>query len=110
MQGTTAGVAAIGALEALTPWKFYAPPHAAVAVTLMCAPTLPKLGKFALALASACTAAAGMLQALGPGATTRSLTAGLALLFMKLTGTVNPVSRRVCSIVLVLEAGQSSVR
>jgi hypothetical protein len=59
----------------------------------MCAPKLPQLGKLALALGSACTAAAGTLHLLGPGATTRSITAGLACLFMKLTGTVNPVSK-----------------
>ena len=37
-------------LDARTPWKFYAPPHAAIAITLMAAPKLPQLAKVALAL------------------------------------------------------------
>ena len=36
-------------LDARTPWKFYAPPHAAMAITLMAAPKL-HLAKVVLAL------------------------------------------------------------
>ena len=77
-------------LDARTPWKFYAPPHAAIAITLMAAPKLPQLAKVALALGGSSAGAVALVQLLGAGARTRSLAAGVAHLFMLLTGNVNP--------------------
>ena len=76
-------------LDARTPWKFYAPPHAAIAITLMAAPKL-HLAKVVLALGGSCAGAVTLVQLLGAGARTRSLAAGVAHLFMLLTGNVNP--------------------
>ena len=91
--GTFLSLATISFLDMTTPVKFYAPSHAAIAITLMTIKStekLPRLWKVCLALGLSCAGSFSLVKLLGRGKLTRSLAAALALLVMNLTGSVHP--------------------
>mmetsp|Transcript_110505 Transcript_110505/g.276695 ORF Transcript_110505/g.276695 Transcript_110505/m.276695 type:complete len:186 (-) Transcript_110505:158-715(-) len=70
--------------------KFYAPPLGAIAILVFSAPTLPKLFNIVIGTVGSTLVAFVLVHVLGASMFTRALACGLAMLFMKLFGTVYP--------------------